>query len=80
MNQGWSSADKASSSFHVKIGDQKERTMDKIENKTSPIDKPNRLLSDSELNEVTGGIIIIGGAEIRGFTIDGSRYFGDGSV
>ena len=54
--------------------------MDKIENKTSPIDKPNRLLSDSELNEVTGGIIIIGGAEIRGFTIDGSRYFGDGSV
>jgi hypothetical protein len=43
----------------------------------SHVDEANRLLSDRQLDEVTGGIIIIGGAELRGYIIDGSRYFGD---
>jgi len=45
--------------------------MDKLENGTSDCGKAERLLSDSELDAVTGGFVIYG-AEARGFIIDGS--------
>jgi hypothetical protein len=42
-----------------------ESTMDKVQNDTSRVDKGERRLSDSKLDQTTGGIIIIGGAESR---------------
>jgi hypothetical protein len=39
--------------------------MEKFDNDTSKGNQAERLLSDSELDTATGGIIIIGGAESR---------------
>jgi hypothetical protein len=39
--------------------------MEKLDNGTSKGNQSERLLSDSDLDTVTGGIIIIGGAESR---------------
>jgi hypothetical protein len=39
--------------------------MDKLDNDTWKANQSERLLSDSELEAVSGGIVIIGGAESR---------------
>ena len=43
--------------------------MDKVENGTSELGKAERILSNHELDAVTGGFVIYG-AEVRGFVVN----------